>query len=144
MEKTKLGISVALAAALIYFLGALAGIGNILVVLIAVGYVLIVETNIKLKREAVKALILIITLAAVSFLISWGLSGFQNFMSFLPNRDFIINIRSFINSSVSGINNIVRLIVFIVPIVFGFRAYKQKSTKIKWIDKILDANFDKE
>lgn len=52
MEKTKLGISVALTAALLYFLGLISPIALV----VAAGYVLIAEKDQWLRKSAVQAL----------------------------------------------------------------------------------------
>ena len=52
MEKSKLGISVGLLAALLYFLGLLSGY---LVTVLVAGYILVAESNLWLRKSAVKA-----------------------------------------------------------------------------------------
>jgi uncharacterized membrane protein len=140
MEKSKLGISVGLFAALLYFIGAA---GSILAIMIAAGYVLIAEENSALRKTAVKALILVIALWFISFIIGWVLSLFSTFMGFLPNWEFIFVLRRITNSIISIINTVVRLLVIFIPVGCAFRAYKGKDIKIGWIDKIIDGNFDK-
>ena len=64
MKKTKLGISVGLLGAAIYFMGLFSGY---LVVVLLAGYVLLCEDNEWLKKSAVKA---VSVMALFSFLIT--------------------------------------------------------------------------
>lgn len=59
MEKSKLGISVGLLAAGMYFLGMV----SVLAVVVVAGYVLLREDDAWLKRSAVKAAVLAIAFA---------------------------------------------------------------------------------
>lgn len=92
MKKTKLGISVGLLGASIYFMSMISTLGLI----IMAGYVLLFEENPWLKKSAVKAVFITVAFSLISVLISMGnnLFGILNTMiSWNP-----VNIRSSIRS----------------------------------------------
>lgn len=62
MEKTRLGISVGLLAAILYLLGLL----NLLGLVVVAGYILFCESNEWLRKSAVKAVILYAVFALIS------------------------------------------------------------------------------
>jgi len=144
MEKSRLGISINLFAAMLYFLGA---INNVFVIAIAAGYVLFFEQNEKLKRTAVKALIIMVFLTLLTTLLNW-LTGLSSSIAstlytyFAYNTEvyynYVHNLFQFIAMSV---NNVAHIFEMFILIILGFRAYKQIDVKIKWIDKILDKHF---
>ena len=152
MEKTKLGISFNLFAALLFFFGAV----DIGVVLIATGYVLLFEENIKLKATAVKALILTVFLTVLFSLVNSLSNLLTNIVSniyplFLIKEFDILTY----SSSMMYLQRIIQFILqftnifmyclkIAIPILCGFRAYKGKEIKIKWIDNILEKHFNKE
>ena len=153
MEKSKLGISIALFGALLFFLGAA---GSVLAIAVAAGYVLYFEENTNLKKTAVKALILTVFLAILTLFINWLVMFSINSLQILSSyntysginytgdgyyrSDFYTNpyLYQFLQSIPQIISNIMRILEIIILVIFGFRAYKQKELKIKWIDKILD------
>ena len=152
MEKSKLGISIALFSALLFFLGIT---GSVLAVMIAVGYVLFIEENINLKKTAIKALVITIVLIIVSVLVMWLAQSISNVASVLLN-----NTRMYINSTMSDdynnmvrfftnmqllpnfLNIIMRFLEILILIILGFRAYKQKSLGLNWIDRIIEKHFN--
>ena len=85
MQKTKLGISVELLAALMYFIGLI----NLVGLLIVAGYVLICEKDAWLKRSAVTAIALSVAFSLISVVIGFGDNLFGLFNSLLANFSFI-------------------------------------------------------
>jgi len=151
MEKSKLGISLNLFTALLYFLGAI-GSWGLLVVAIATGYVLYFEESNKLKRTAVKSLILIVFLVLLTTIITWvtslfsivlaTLSNYNMYNTYVINNNFSLTyLYQLLQFIPQFIEFIMRIISVLIPIIFGFRAYKKIDIKIKWIDKILDKHF---
>ena len=150
MEKTKLGLSINLFAALLYFLA----ISGVLPIMIAGGYVLLLEESHQLKRTAIKALIFTILLSALVLLLTWlsqWLAMTSNIFNInisfyhfagridLPLHYYLIRFLRFVPYS---IDSIMRIIKILILASFGFRTYKQKDIKIKWIDNILDKHFE--
>lgn len=149
MEKSRLGISINLFAALLYFLGA--G-GGMLVIAVAACYVLLFESNEGLKKTAVKALIVTVFLSIITSIVMW-LTSFSstllyalNSYSSLSGGNLVVGsdnyfnyyLFEFIQRIISSINQIARVVEIIILVIFGFRAYKEKDIKIKWIDNIID------
>lgn len=66
MEKTKLGISVSLMAAAVYLLGLLSGYT---VTILLVGYILLKEEDLWLKKQSVGALALMLVFSVISTLL---------------------------------------------------------------------------
>jgi hypothetical protein len=140
-EKTKLGVSLNLFVALLYFFSAI-GSWGILATIIATGYVLLFEENDKLKKIAIKTLIFIIFLTILTVLIN--LLTTWLIISIVPLHDFFsfpISIHTW-QAMVQSIDIIIRVIIFLILIIHGFRAYKGRYIKIKWIDSILGIHFD--
>jgi len=146
MEKSKLGISINLFAALLFFIGAAGGSFSIV---IAAGYVLLLEQSLNLKKTAVQALILTILFGILSVAITWLTNPLSYFLSSLNyyryNNDGTLNyIYHYLNNLPYILNIIVRGIGDVILIILGFRAYKGKEIKIKWIDNILEKHLNKE
>jgi len=78
MEKSKLGISVALFSALLFF----GAVGGILVIAVAAGYVLLYEESKALKKTSIKALILTIFLSVLIIVVNW----LTNFTTTFPRQ----------------------------------------------------------
>jgi len=143
MEKTKLGISVGLFAAIIYFIGAT---NNILIVAIMAGYILICESDEWLKKMSIKALILTVFFAVFVILINYltsFLSAFGGTINNIAGYGVMFNIINFLFYTLpSLIRTIISVIQIILFIMFGFKAYKKQDIKIKIIDDMLDKNFN--
>lgn len=135
MEKTKLGISVGLLGAALYF----TGIFNFIVLILLAGYVLIFETNEWLRKSALKAVIVVIIFSIVSTLI--GISN--NILSILNIPLSLIRI-PFRLSWPFGIDSILLNILSIAEklllLLLGFTAFSQGSLSLGPIDKIIDKN----
>ena len=132
MEKTKLGISVSLAAALLYFLGLI----NMVALIVAVGYVLIAEKDQWLRKAAVQSLAITLGYQIISSVLGVGnrLFGFindiiQNFV-YSFHIGYPLNIDSIL-LGLAGLLQAVLLLVlgfmalahkdFNLPLVRGFR-----------------------
>ena len=117
MEKSKIGISIHLFAAILFFLGAA---GGALTVVVAAVYIWAFEENIDLKKMAVKALML--DLRDGGLYANWALFRLSQ-------------------SGMTAIDSIIRIVVILVYITFGLRVYRQREIKIRLIDNILDKHF---
>jgi len=135
MEKTKLGISVGLLGAILYF----TGMFNFIVLILLVGYVLIFETNEWLRKSALKAVMVVIVFSIVSTLI--GISN--NILSILNTPLSLIRI-PFRLSWPFGIDSILLNILSIAEklllLLLGFKAFSQGSLSLGPIDNIIDKN----
>jgi len=143
MEKSKLGLSIGLFCAILYFIGAT---GNgVLILSLATAYIMLCEKNERLKKTALKALLLSIFFAIlIMFANAITISLFVMVQTianvFVSMNDFHINFRI---GSIAGmlsnvIPNIIRVVEVIVFVILGVRAYRKRDIKITAIDKIID------
>ena len=136
MQKTRIGISVGLLGAAMYFVGLL---GIIPVVLLA-GYVLLFEDNEWLKRTAVKAvavfaffaiLLALVTLVDNSRFLINNIAG-------IFNRN--VNMMRF-GSVISATRNIIAILRDLFILLLGFSALKQGTVKLGAVDSTINKHF---
>ncbi|HIZ16371.1 MAG TPA: hypothetical protein H9675_02230 [Firmicutes bacterium] len=128
-EKTKLGISIALLAAGMFFLGIVSYLALVAVAI----YIFIREDSVWLKKAAVFAVILVVFFAAVNFALD-AISGIISMVN--VNINFIENIVPLIGKVFSIINYLVNIAEFVLLIVFGFMALGGKVLNIGFINKL--------
>lgn len=135
--KSKLGISVGLLGAGIY-LAALFG-GYVAVIVLA-GYVLLVEENEWLKKSAVKAVALLMTISfaitlinLVPDLLSW-ISSLVSIFKGTFNYGVVSSVISLITKAI----DIVRTCLFLM---LGAKALNQGTVAIPFVDKIINKYF---
>lgn len=135
--KTKLGVSVGLLGAMVYF-GALFG-GYIPLILLA-GYILLFEENEWLRRSAVKAAALMVSISLllaliglVPDLLSWIGSFVALFQGFF-NYSTVTLVLSIITKAI----DIVRTVLFLV---LGVKALNQGSIDVPFVDAIINKYF---
>lgn len=139
MQKTKLGISVGLLGAIIYFASAFGG--GYLVALLLCGYVLLVEDNPWLRKTSVKAVLLLIMFSLVSVVLGLIPDIWETITNLLmafnkyPSSTFI----SGINSTISSAITIVKSVLFVI---LGLKALNQGAIKLPVIDKLIDKYID--
>ncbi|MBQ8005255.1 MAG: hypothetical protein IJ303_02970 [Clostridia bacterium] len=134
MQKTRMGISVGLLAAVIYFSGFFAGF---LTTTLLAGYVLLFEENGWLRRNTIKAFVLMIIFMLASAIIG-----------FIPNLlDFIYDIVVLFNGSfsylkvsqfLSIITDILSIAEKVLFLVLGFMALNQRSVNLPVIDNLIN------
>ncbi|WP_010681132.1 hypothetical protein [Acetivibrio cellulolyticus] len=135
MQKTKLGISVGLLGAALYFIGLM----NFLGLILLAGYVLLFETNEWLKRSAVKAVAIVIGFTLVTVIIGIGsdvIAVLNNLLSWVRipfALSWPLQIDSIVLNAVDALEKLVLL-------VLGFKAFTQGSITIGPIDKVVDKN----
>lgn len=133
MLKTKLGISIALVGAAMYFLGAFSFTPAVLLA----GYVLIAEQNEWVKRQAAKMLSVVLLFGVLSIALGW----IDDFVSVL---NIIVHwFDEYVYLSVpANLTSLCRYILSLVKevllLVLGFRALGMKGVKLPIIDKLLD------
>jgi hypothetical protein len=133
MQKTKLGISVGLFGAALYFMGLI----SIVPLVVMAGYALLFEENEWLKKAAVKAVAVVIFFAILSAII--GLVG--NSSSLL--NDVVVLFRGTIDIAwLNRILSICRTVLSFVQVIFllalGFKALKQGNVKLGPVDKTIN------
>ena len=132
--KTKLGISVAMLAALTYLMGLFSGY-TVLVLL--VGYILLCETDEFLRKSAVKALMIVVAFSLVSAVIGLipnGIGVVDDFLNIF-NLSFPLY---FITRIVTFINSVLAIVQKLVLLVMAFMAWSGKTCKIPGLDDLVD------
>lgn len=134
MEKTKLGISVGIAAAAIYFV---AYFGGYVPAILMAGYVLIAEENQWLKKSAVKAVATLAcfsALFAVIGLLPDALSWIGSLVD-LFNGSFSYSVVSKILSVITEALDIAKTVIFLM---LGVKALTQATIKVPFVDNFLN------
>lgn len=144
MKKAKLGISVGLMGAAIYFMGLISTLGLV----ILAGYVLLFEENPWLKKSAVKAVILSVAFSLVSVVISSGDNVFGILNTMLDWADGPFDFIKFQFKYPFDIDilltNALDLLENILFLILGFKALRQDSIKIGFMDNFINKHMDQE
>ncbi len=134
MQKTKLGISVGLLGAAIYFTSLFSGY---LVPVILTGYVLLFEENDWLRKNAVKAVALMVFFSFIVVVINL----IPNAISFI---DYIASIFggnvyiAFISNLVNAITSAIDIIEKVLFIGLGLKALNQGNISFPVVDKLIN------
>ncbi|OPZ88721.1 MAG: hypothetical protein BWY74_03015 [Firmicutes bacterium ADurb.Bin419] len=135
MQKTKLGISVGLLGAAMYFLGLV----NFLGLILLAGYVLLFESNEWLKKSAVKAAAIVIGFALISVVISISndvfavLNGLLSWVRISFRISWPLQLDSIFL-------NIMDILEKLILLLLGFKAFTQGTMNVGPIDKVIDKN----
>lgn len=138
MQKTKLGISVGLLGAAIYFMGLFSGY---LVAVLLTGYVLLFEENKWLKKTAVKAVALMVCFSFILVcinLISNTLSS-ANYGAMMFGGTFHIVFLSNLASAAAGFVDILQKLIFIG---LGIKSFSQGTIKVPRIDSLINKHME--
>lgn len=133
MKKTRLGISIGLLGAGIYFASFFSG--YLCAVLLA-GYVLLFEENRWLRRSAVKAVVLLVffsLLTAVLNLVPNTISVIDN-VAGIFGAYFSLAALTELISALTGVLSILEKVLFIL---LGLKALKQGTVVIPPVDKLI-------
>lgn len=134
MEKAKIGVSVGALAAMVYFSGIC---GGLLVAAVLTGYILIAESNLWLRRSAVKAIVLMIVFSVINIIVNLlpdGISAIESLagMFRLSMNEFVVsNLALFITKVFDIIKNLLFL-------ALGMSALKQRTIVIAPIERLID------
>lgn len=134
MQKTKLGISVGLLGAAIYFTGLFSGY---LVAVLLAGYVLLCEDNQWLKRSAVKAISVMVAfsfLITVVNLIPNAISVIDSIVSMFGGNFYIAFISNLVNAVVAALNIIEKLVL----LGLGVKALNQGTIAVPVVDNLIN------
>lgn len=138
MQKTRLGVSVGLFGAMLYFVGLV----SIIPLVLMAGYVLLAEENMWLKRAAVKAVGVVLFFAVLSALI--GLVG--NFSTFLTETARLFNGQvnmTELNRIITICRTVLSFVQAMFLIMLGIKALKQGDVKFSVVDNHL-ADFQRQ
>jgi hypothetical protein len=133
LPKSKLGVSIGLFGAALYFIGLL---GIIPVVLLA-GYALLFEENVWLKKTAVKAVAVVVFFSIISAFIGFA----SNATSVLYDLVALFNgtIRlSELNRIIAICWTVLSFVQTLFLLMLGFKALRQESVSFGPIDRIID------
>ncbi len=134
MQKTKLGVSVGLLGAAAYFSAAF---GGYVAMFIVAGYILLFEENEWLKKVAVKAVALMITVGAIITIIGLipdVLNWLTNFLAVFNVYFSTGTIGSFFNSITDAID-IIRTVFFLI---LGVKALNQGTVTVPVVDNLIN------
>lgn len=138
MQKTKLGVTVALLGAAIYFISLF---GGYVPVIILGGYVLLMEENVWLKKAAVKSVAVLTMFALFSSLLNL-IPGVINFVDDIFNifgGYFTIGVVSAIVNMLTSALSLLRTLLFIL---LGLKALNQGDISVPGIDKLVNKCFE--
>lgn len=132
MQKTKLGISIGLTGAAMYFLGAI----SIIPAFLLAAYVLLMEDNDWLKKSAVKMMAIVIVFGALSV----GVDLVQDVFGVLRGIVGIFadyaNVRVPLNLDTIA-EYIIAFCKSLLLILMGFKALTMGTMKVGFLDKII-------
>lgn len=130
MQKTKLGITIGLAGAILFFFGLI----NTTAAVLLAGYVLLAEENAWLKRTAIKAVVTFIAFA----LIGVGIDVLQELVGMIG---VLANHTLIIPSKILNIVNYIYMIVEKCSLAWmGFRALSLRNVRIPFVDDCVNKN----
>ena len=134
MKQSRLGISVGLLCAAVYFLGLFSGY---LAVIILVGYILLVEENAWLRKNAVKALALMMIFSLITAIVNLipGVISFVNDVFVVFGGKFNI---TFLNRLANAIVSAIGLVEKVTLLLFGIKSIHQSSISIPLIDGLIE------
>lgn len=133
MDRTKLGITTALLSTAIF----LSGMMSTMALVIMVGYVLIAEEDLWLKKNAVRALFIVILFAGLSFAIDLIPSVIGVVVSALDNIGVAVNL-SIITSLFHAIDRIIGIIKVVILLICAYQSFMCKDPAIKFVDGVVN------
>lgn len=138
MQKTKLGISVGVFGALLYFSGLF---GGYLLTALLAGYILLKEENPWLKKTAVKSIVLMIVFSILYTVVGLLSEAVDvvNYAIGIFGGHFSLSIISKITSFLFAILDFAKKIVFVI---LGFKAFSQGTLHIPLIDGFVNKTID--
>ena len=134
MQKTKLGISVGLLGAAVYFCGVL----SLTALVLVAGYILLVEENIWLRKSAVKAVVIYVAFAIVETILGFGdeIFGFLNvILGWAKDVEFRFDYPWRLDSLIRYALGAVETLLYLI---LGFKALSQGSIKVGPIDNCVN------
>ena len=136
MEKTKLGISVGLLGALVFF----AGYSGLTVLALVGGYVLLKEENSTLKKYVVYAAALMIAFLAAGMCITAieTVFDFLNFNSWMTSVDGLSTVYRIIMALFETLTDILYIAEILVFGFLALMALAGKEIKIAFLDKLVE------
>ena len=134
MQKTKLGISVGLLGALLYFSGFF---GGYVITIIMSGYVLLAEENMWLRKASVKAVALMVVFSILPSLLSLipGAIEIINEICALFESYFTV---PYISNIINLLQNVIYFVEKLVFLGLGLKALTQGTIQIPVVDDMVN------
>lgn len=138
MQKSRLGISVGLFSALIYFTAFFSGWTGLLLI---AGYALLCEENKWIKKTAVRALVLLATFSVLPAVVGLvpDLIYFINDILNVFGGSFSVGV---IDSIFIVLYSVLGLLEKVLFLLLGIKALSQKSFRVPVVDDISKKHFD--
>lgn len=138
MQKTKLGISVGLLGAALYFLGLFSGY---LATILVAGYVLLCENDEWLKKTAVKSVAVLMAFSFVSAVITLipNAINFVDSVFSVFGGDFHIY---FVTNVINVITTALSILQKLLLLGLGLLAFKQETIPVPVIDGLINKYFN--
>lgn len=134
MQKTRLGISVGMLGAVLYFMGLFSGY---LITLLLAGYVLLCENNEWLKKAAVKVVSIMIIFSfwtTIVGLVPGAISVIDDIVSIFGGNFYIAFVSNLVNAIVSVLNILEKLLL----LGLGVKALNQGTIPVPVIDNLIN------
>lgn len=134
MQKAKIGIPVGLMAAAAYFLGLY---GGYVIAGLFVGYVLLKEEDLWLKKQSVRALALMIMFS----LLSTAINLMPNLLNLMSSTLELVNVHyyfSFIHNFFNLISSVLSVMKTVAFVLLGIFAFARKPLKVPVLDTIIE------
>lgn len=138
MEKTRLGITVGLMGAMIYFTGLFSGY---LVAVILAGYVLLCEGNVWLRCSAVKAVALMLFFSGLIVIVNLIPDAFGFISSVLSVFNFNFGF-GFVSKIMSVINSGIDIAEKVLFLALGLKALHQGTIAIPALDRFVSRHIN--
>lgn len=132
--KSRLGLSVGMVAAGVYFI---ALFGGYLALSLFVGYILLIEPNPWLRKTAVKAFVVCLAFSLISTIFGFIPTAFGMLMDALLIFDVNVSALYVVNNLTSIIHSIIDLVRTILLLVLGFMAFNQSTIPLGPIDNLI-------
>lgn len=138
MQKTKLGISVGLLGAALYFMGLFSGY---LVTVLLAGYVLLCEDNEWLKKAAVKVVSVMALFSFVSVVINLIPNTFGVISNIVTLSGGIFHV-AYISNIINVFESIFNLIEKVLLLILALKALKQETISVPVVDGLIKKYMD--
>ena len=141
MQKTKLGVSVGVLCAILFFA---ACFGGWLPALLIAGYILLNEENPWLKKTTIKAFLLMILFIIVPAVLNL-IPGFFNILDsiwYIFEKPLDVKFFFTIERIINALNTIIYYAERVLFLVLGVLALKQSTIKLPGIDNLLNKFID--
>ena len=138
MQKTKLGISAGLLGAAVCFSGLF---GGYIITTLLVGYILLFEENVWLKKTGIKVLAVMFSFSLLYTIIGLlpnGIGLINNVFDIFGGT-FSINIITKIVNLIRSVLNLIETVIFIL---LGIKAFNQGTIRISIVDNLVNKYFD--